>query len=62
MDDRKTQSFLQEQGGDWIRWHNNPPLVSHMGGAWEQQIHSTRAILGSLLKKHGKCLDDESLC
>ena len=61
MDDRKTQSFLLEQGGDWIRWHKNPPLVSHMGGAWEQQIHSTRAILGSLLKTHGKCLDDESL-
>ena len=50
MDDRKTQSFLLEQGGDWIRWHKNPPLASHMGGVWEQQIRSARAILGTLLK------------
>ena len=61
MDDRKIQSFLLEQGGDWIRWHKNPPLTSHKGGVWERQIHSTRAILGSLLKTHGECLDDESL-
>ena len=32
-----------------------------MGGVWEQQICSARAILGSLLKTHGECLDDESL-
>ena len=32
-----------------------------MGGVWEQQIRSARAILGSLLKTHGECLDDESL-
>ena len=61
MDDRKIQSFLLEQGGDWIRWHKNPPLASHMGGVWEQQIRSARAILGSLLKTHGECLDDGSL-
>ena len=61
MDDRKIQSFLLEQGGDWIRWHMNPPLASHMGGFWEQQIRSARAILGSLLKTHGECLDDGSL-
>ena len=30
MDDRKIQSFLVEQGGDWIRWHKNPPLASHI--------------------------------
>ena len=35
MDDRKIQSFLLEQGGDWIRWHKNPPLASHMSGVWE---------------------------
>ena len=62
MDDRKIQSFLLEQGGDWIRWHNkNPPLAIHMGGVWEQQIRSARAILGSLLKTHGECLENESL-
>ena len=61
MDGRKIQSFLLEHGGDWIRWCKNPPLASHMGGVWERQIRSTRAILGSLLKTHGKCLDDESL-
>ena len=32
-----------------------------MGGVWEQQIRSATAILGSLLKTHGECLDDESL-
>ena len=61
MDDTKIESFLLEQGGDWIRWHKNPPLASHMGGVWEQQIRSARAILGSLLKTHGECLDDGSL-
>ena len=35
MDDRKIQSFLLEQGGDWIRWCKNPPLASHMDGVWE---------------------------
>ena len=62
MDDRKIQSFLLEQGGDWIRWHKNPPLASRMGGVWKQKIcSSARAILGSLLKAHGEYLDDESL-
>ena len=33
-----------------------------MGGVWERQIRSARAILSSLLKTHGqKSLDDESL-
>ena len=61
MDDTKIESFLLEQGGDWIRWHKNPPLASHVDGVWEQQIRSARVILGSLLKAHGECLDDESL-
>ena len=58
MDDKKIKPFLLEQGGDWIRWHKNPPFASHMGGVWERQICSARAILGSLLKTHGECLDD----
>eukprot|EP00794_Sanderia_malayensis_P004022 gene4022-4571_t len=32
-----------------------------MGGVWERQIRSVRAILSSLLKNHGHSLDDESL-
>ena len=48
-------------GRDWIKWHKNPPFASHMGGVWERQIRSARAILASILKTHGKSLDDESL-
>ena len=61
MDDKKISSFLQKQGCDWIKWHNNPPFASHMGGVWERQIRSARAILTSLVKTHGQSLDDESL-
>ena len=62
MNDDKTQSFRQEHGEDWIKWYKDPPLASHMGGVWERQIRSARAILSCLLKTHGqKSLDDESL-
>ena len=36
MDDDKIQCFMQEHGGDWIKWYKNPPLASHMGGVWER--------------------------
>ena len=39
----------------------NLPLASHMGGVWEKQIRSARAILSSILKTHSTSLDDESL-
>ena len=61
MNDNKIQSFMEGIGGDWIKWHKNPPFASHMGGVWERQIRSARAILASMLKTHGKTLDDESL-
>ena len=61
MDDDKIQCFMQEHGGDWIKWYKNPPLASIMGDVWERQIRSARAILSSLLKTHGQSLDDESL-
>ena len=57
----KIQSFMEGIGGNWIKWHKNPPFTSHMGGVWERQIHSACAILASMLKTHGKSLDDESL-
>ena len=61
MDDDKIQSFMQEYGGDWIKWYKNPLLASHMGDVWERQIQSARAILSSLLKTYRQSLDDESL-
>ena len=42
-------------------WERNPPLSRNMGGVWERQIRSARAILNSLLKTHGSSLSDESL-
>lgn len=32
-------------------WIFNPPSVSHMGGAWEQMIHSVQQILKAILKE-----------
>ena len=42
-----------------IDWRFNPPLASHMGGAWERQIRTVRKVLASLL--HNEVLDDERL-
>ena len=52
---------MQGQGGAWIKWVRNLPAASRMGGVWERQIGSACAILLSLLKTHGKSLDEESL-
>ena len=61
-DDNKIQSFMENIGGDWIKWNKSLPLVScHMGGVWEKQICSARAILASMLKTYGKSLKDVSL-
>ena len=28
MENQKIQSFMQSQGGDWIKWVRNPPVTS----------------------------------
>ena len=61
MNGNKIQSFMEDIGRDWIKWHKNPPFASHMGGVWETQIRSAYAILASMLKTHGKSLDNEAL-
>ena len=61
MDHIKIGNFLKENGGEWMIWKRNPPLSSNMGGVWECQIRSARAILNFLLKTHGSSLSDESL-
>ena len=61
MNHNKIKSFFQENGAYWIEWHQNPPAVSHMGGALERQIQTARNIWEGLLPSHSLFLNDESL-
>jgi hypothetical protein len=61
MDHTKVKDYLRGVGCDWIEWKRNPPTASHMGGVWERQIRSVRAVLQSLLKTHGHTLNEEAL-
>ena len=61
MDHIKIGNFLKENFSERIIWKRNPPISSNMGGVWECQILSARAILNSLMKTHGSSLSDESL-
>jgi Pao retrotransposon peptidase/Family of unknown function (DUF5641) len=59
MNHTAVNDFLHKNTADFIIWKRNPPTASHMGGVWERQIRSVRAVLSSLLKQHGHLLDDE---
>ena len=45
MDNEKIQAFMQEFGGDWVKWKRNPSVASHMGRVWERKTRSARRIL-----------------
>ena len=55
MDHERNPFLLQNVG------NRNPPASKHMGGVWKRHIWSVRTILLSLLKAHGRSLNDESL-
>ena len=57
----KMKNFLQENGGDWIDWHHNPPAASHLGDIWKCQIQTATDILEGLLQTHSLSLNDKSL-
>ena len=45
MDEARIHNFLLDRGCDWFEFKMNSPSASHMGGVWERQIRSVRAIL-----------------
>ena len=50
MDNQRIKSELQNQHCDWVLdFKMNVPAASHMGGVWERQIRSVRAVLASVL-------------
>ena len=60
MDDKRVKNYLLKENLNFISWKHNPPLSNNFGGVWERLICSTRAILESLLRTHGRSLNDES--
>ena len=62
MDHDRIKRALLNEGADYllIKWKRNPPSASHMGGIWERQIRSVRAILSAIFRVHGTSLNDEA--
>ena len=61
MNQSRRNEYWQMHGVDWITWIRNPPTESHIGVVWERQIRTVRGILNTLIKTHGKNLDNKSL-
>ena len=58
---KKIKDELLEENCDCVEFRMNVPHASHMGGAWERQIRTARAVFSSILTRHGHTLDDELL-
>ena len=54
MDHDRIKQALLHEGADYLvsKWKRNPPAANHMGGIWERQIRSVRAILSALFRVH----------
>ena len=61
MDHQQIRAYLNEQGGDWIRWERNTPRASHMGGVWERQVRTVKNVLVSIIKGSPRRLEEETL-
>ncbi|XP_014676486.1 PREDICTED: uncharacterized protein LOC106816399 [Priapulus caudatus] len=53
---QKIADYLLQQDVQWIF---NPPAASHMGGVWERQIRTVRAVLSGIVSQ--QTIDDERL-
>ena len=58
LDEGKLGKKLAEQN---CNFHFNPPSASHMGGVWERQIRSIRAVLNGMLTGSASRLDVATL-
>ena len=61
FDEYSIKRFLLSNDCDLIDFKFNTPNASHMGGIWECQIRTARAVLDSLFRNVGTQLDDDSL-
>ena len=60
-DFKRIKDELLKEDCDCVEFRMNVPHASHMGGAWERQIRTARAVFSSILTRHGHSLDDELL-
>lgn len=49
--DAELNTLQTEAANSRVRWHFNPPLSPHMGGAWERLIRSVKTALKVILKE-----------
>ena len=53
------RSICRDFKANWVtQWMQNPPAVSHMGGAWERHIWSIQSIVSGLVQEYGHTVDE----